>query len=320
MSDLIKRYSYLIIAIFPFVFFAQEKFSKEIVLLTENDLYVSTSRDRYYTNGFFLNYRYLTNKKPEKLEKRILEWQIGHEMYNPNKSTVQSISEHDRPFAAYLFGSFGISNVYKKKKILNISLQMGTIGPDAFGEEVQDFVHSLYGFKDVTGWKYQIANAFGINLKAEYLHFITKSKTDGFDLTWLNEGRLGTVYSDISSGVMARFGFNPLASFLNSISFGTHLNNSETNFVRQIESFFFIKPVFRYAFYDATLQGSFLNDNSIITKELVPFVFDIAIGIQFTAKRLNFGYVFNYNTSKSKNLRYTYGNKYGSIFVSYLIR
>ncbi|WP_410477238.1 lipid A-modifier LpxR family protein [Polaribacter sp. Hel1_85] len=42
---------------------SQEKFSKEISLITDNDLYVSTVRDRYYSSGIFLAYRYLSEKK-----------------------------------------------------------------------------------------------------------------------------------------------------------------------------------------------------------------------------------------------------------------
>jgi len=240
-------------------------------------------------------------------------------MYNPNKSTVEKISEHDRPFAAYLYVSFGVNRIYKNKRIFNTTFQVGMIGPSAFGEEVQDFVHNFYGFNNVTGWKYQIANAIGLNFNAEYLHFITKNKTDSFDLTWINKGKIGTVYTNISSGFLARFGFIPLTNMLNSMSFGTNLNDDTTETVRQVESYFFIQPMFRYAFYDATLQGSFLNDNSLVTKELVPFVFDIAIGIKFTARRLNFGYTFNYNTNKSRGLRFKYGNKYGSIQISYLL-
>ena len=314
-----KHFFFLIIFFISSFIFTQEKFSKEIKLITENDLYVSTNRDRYYTNGFFLNYRYLTDKKSEKLAKRIFEWELGHEMYNPNKSTVEKISEHDRPFAAYLYASFGVNRIYKNKRIFNTTFQVGMIGPSAFGEDVQDFVHNFYGFNNVTGWKYQIANAIGLNFNAEYLHFITKNKTDSFDLTWINKGKIGTVYTNISSGFLARFGFIPLTNMLNSMSFGTNLNDDTTDTVRQVESYFFIQPMFRYAFYDATLQGSFLNDNSLVTKELVPFVFDIAIGIKFTARRLNFGYTFNYNTNKSRGLRFKYGNKYGSIQISYLL-
>lgn len=299
--------------------FSQEKYSREIQLISDNDLYVSTSRDRYYTNGLFFNYRYLSKKISEKVEKKIFEWQIVQEMYTPNRPTVERVSLHDRPFAAYLYGSFGLTNVYRKKRILNTSIQIGTIGPNAMGEEFQNLIHDIYGYKDATGWSYQIANAFGLNFNIEYIHFITKSNTDGFDLSWANEGRIGTVFTDVSSGVVARFGFKPLASFVNTIAFDTHLNNDKTEYTRQIEYFLFVKPMFRYAFYDATLQGSFLNNNSPVTKELIPFVFDVAIGIQFTANRVNFGYTFNYNTSKSEGLRYTYGNKYGTISLSYLL-
>ena len=107
---------------------------------------------------------------------------------------------------------------------------------------------------------------------------------------------------------------------MNSIAFNSHLNDDSTNYNRAIESFFYIKPMLRYALYDATLQGSFLNTNSEVTRELVPFVFNLEIGFRFTAKRFNFGYIFNYNTSKSEDLRYTYGNKFGTIAIHYLLR
>lgn len=298
---------------------SQQKFSKEISFVTDNDLYVSAQRDRYYTNGFFFTYRYLAKNKNENLEKKIIEWEIGHEMYTPNKPIVISINEHDRPFAAYLYGSFGIKRAYKKNRILNTSLQLGVIGPNAFGQELQDFIHDIYGFKKAIGWKYQIKNALGLNLNASYISFLTKDKTNTFDISWVNAIKLGTVYSNISSGVNMRLGFNSLTKIINSIAFNTNLNNENTNFTRETEAFIYIKPILRYAFYDATLQGSFLNKNSEVTKELIPLVFNIELGLKFTANRFNFGYTFNYNTSKSKGLRYSYGNKFGTINVKYLL-
>ncbi len=76
----------------------------------------------------------------------------------------------------------------------------------------------------------------------------------------------------------------------------------------------------RYALYDATIQGSFLNKNSPVTKELVPIVFNLEAGIRFTLNRFNFGYSYIYNTNKSKDLRYNRGNKYGSIALNYLLK
>ena len=53
-----------------------------------------------------------------------------------------------------------------------------------------------------------------------------------------------------------------------------------TNSFREIESFIYLKPMLRYALYDATIQGSFLNKKSLVTKELIPLVFELELGIK----------------------------------------
>jgi len=309
----------LFLLFFSFTLLAQQKFSREISFTTDNDLYVSINRDRYYTNGMFLNYRFIAKNENTKLAKKIFELQIGHEMYTPNKPIVIFIEEHDRPFAGYLYGSFGIKNVYKNNTILQYTLQAGVIGPNAFGKELQDFIHDIYGFKKAVGWKFQIENAIALNFNANYICFLGKNDGNTMDISWINTAKLGTVYTNVSSGFYARFGLNSLSEITNSIAFNTNLNNDTTTTKRAVESFFFLKPTIRYAFYDATLQGSFLNTTSLVTKELIPLVFTVEIGLKFTVNRFNFGYTFNYNTSKSEGLRYTYGNKYGTINVNYLL-
>ncbi len=315
-----KKVVFLSFLWIPFIIFSQGKFSKEISLVSDNDLYVSVNRDRYYTNGLFLSYRYLKETNNKALAKKIFEWQVVHKMYTPYKALVTNVNDHDRPFAGHFYGSFGVKNVYKNNTILNFSLQLGIVGPSAFGEELQDFMHNIYGFRKAVGWKHQIENTLGFNLRSGYIHLITSNKNRTFDLNWESNIRAGTIHTDISSGLNFRFGFIPLQEIMNSIAYQTNLNDANTRFVREAESFFYIKPLLRYALYDATLQGSLFNDESEVTRELVPLVFNIEIGLKFTVNRFNFGYTFNYNTSKSEDLRYTYGNKYGTISVNYLLR
>lgn len=316
-----KYTTFIILLFFSSFIISQEKFSKEISLVTDNDLYVSTIRDRYYTSGIFLTYRYLSKQKKEHLEKRIFEWQIGHEMYTPYVSTVPNISFHDRPFAGYLYGGFNVKRIYKNHQIFKTSLRLGFIGPNAFGKELQEFIHNIYGFKKAIGWEYQIKNALALNLGAQYLKRVVKTEKDNFDISWVNQVNIGTVYTNVSSGFYSRFGFKPLQSLANSIAFGTNINDENTRFKREVESFIYVKPTVQYAFYDATLQGSFLNtSSSVVTKEIIPLIFNIEFGILFTAHRFNFGYSFMYNTSKSKDLRYGYGHKYGRISINYLLR
>jgi hypothetical protein len=295
--------------------FSQRKYAKEFSFLNDNDLFISIHQDRYYTNGMFFNYRYLSNKKHKKLEKKIFEVQIGHHMYTPFKATVQQHMDHDRPFAGYLFGSFGVNRFYKNKSILKTSLKIGMVGPSAISKELQDLIHDIYGYKKAIGWKYQIADAIGINLNVDYIKSLANDNT--FDINWVNNFKLGTVYTDLSTGFYGRVGFKPLQGIINSIAFNGNLNNNKTNYNNEIESFLYIKPMFHYINYDATIQGSFLNNNSPITFEIEPFKFTTEIGIRFTTNRFNFGYSINYHTKKLKSLRVPKGNFYGSLQLNY---
>jgi len=305
---------------FTISIFSQKKFSKEISFITENDLYTSTYDDRYYTNGMFLSFKYVSKEKDETLEKKIFAWEIGHKMYTPNKATTLDIKNHDRPFAGYLYSSFSINRIYKNNQSFKTILQLGVIGSNAFSKELQDFIHKIYGFNKTVGWKHQIKNALALNFNAEYNKFLIKDTSNHYDLSWINSGKIGTVFTNVTSGFLVRVGFKPLQSLANSIAFNTNINSKNTSYFRAVESFVFIKPSIRYAFYDATLEGSFLNKNSEVTTELTPLIFSLEIGFKFTANRFNYGYTINYNTNKSKNLKFNNGHKYGAINFNYVLK
>ncbi|WP_299052242.1 lipid A deacylase LpxR family protein [uncultured Polaribacter sp.] len=300
--------------------FSQEKFSKEILLTSENDLYVSTSKDRYYTNGFFISYRHLSNKKKESIIKKIYSWEIGHKMYTPFNAVVGSIIEHDRPFAGHLYAGFGISNSYKNNQILKINFQLGVLGENAMAKNLQEFIHEIYGFKKAIGWEYQIENALAINFKLNYYKPLYTSKNNIFDVTNTNYLNIGTVHTNIASGLIARIGFKPLQKNINSVSFNTNLNNKQSDYYNNLESFFYVKPMLQFTCYDATIQGSFLNKNSSVTNEINPFIFNLEMGVKHTINRFILGYSFLYNTNKSKNLRMNNGHSYGQISFNYLLR
>ncbi|WP_417800356.1 lipid A deacylase LpxR family protein [Tenacibaculum sp.] len=295
--------------------FSQHKYAKEFSFINDNDLYISTHQDRYYTNGAFLTYRFLSKNQNKNVDKKIYEIQLGHHMYTPYKAIVETVEEHDRPFAGYLFGSFGVNKFYTNESILKTAIQIGAIGSSSFGEELQGIIHKIYGFKEATGWNYQIKDAVTLNLKADYIKKITRDNL--FDLTWVSSARLGTVYTDFSTGLYSRIGFKPLENIINSIAFHGNLNNQNTNFNNKAEVFLYLKPMLHYIAYDATIEGSFLNNGSPVTFDIKPFTFTTEIGIRFTSNRFNFGYVVNYHTKKLKSSRVPKGNFYGSIQLNY---
>lgn len=308
------------ITVLAFIFlielsFGQEQFSKQFSFITDNDLYTSVNRDRYYTSGIFLSYKYAAKNLKRKEINRIYEWKIGHEMYTPQKAIVSNISLHDRPFAAYFYGSFGIMRVFERY-IFRTNLELGMVGPSALGRELQDVIHDIYGFKKAVGWQYQISDGLGVNLDASFIKSLFSGKKEQIDVNWISNASVGTVYTNIATGLYSRIGFVPLQKISNSIAFDTHLKRNANQ--RKGESFLFINPMLRYAFYDATLEGSLFNNSSIITKAIKPLVFHLQIGFLFTANRFNLGYVYHFSTSTSQGLVHDSGNSYGTISLSYL--
>lgn len=295
---------------------SQRKYAKEFSFLNDNDVYTSPNQDRYYSNGMFFNYRYLSNKE-HKAEKKIYQYQIGHHIYTPFIATVFDVSEHDRPFAGYLYGSFGVENFYKNQDILKLSVQLGTLGSSAYGKELMEIVHDILGYVDAEGWKYQIANAFALNAEATYVKPLFMTSDNNFDVNWYNNAKIGTVFTEASTGLYTRIGFKPLQNLVNSIAFRGNLNNKTTKYNNEAEVFLYAKPVFTYVAYDATIQGSFLNDNSPVTYDIKHFKFSGEVGIRFTSNRFNFGYAVHFHSKKLESVRVPNTNFYGSLLLNY---
>ena len=314
-SDMRYLFSFLFISL-SFISFSQNNYSKSFSLLSDNDLYTSTSQDRYYTNGLFLAYRFLKENTNENLEKKIITYQLGHMIFTPIKSTLKFPSLHDRPFAGYLFGEYGINRFYKTQNIFETNFQIGVIGPKSQANELQNFIHSIYGFPKATGWEHQIKEAVAINSTIKYIHFLGKNKTEMFDISSYNSLNAGTIFTNISTGLYARIGFKKLRETYNSIAFNSNLNVSNTK-QKGNESFLYLKPLLSYVLYDATIQGSFLNTDSTVTYDVMPWNFTLEAGFRYATQRFDYGYTIHYHTKKLKSIRVKNSNIYGSVFIGY---
>ncbi|CAM1372608.1 lipid A deacylase LpxR family protein [Tenacibaculum xiamenense] len=312
-----KNFKAFLFLIFPILCFSQKQYSKEFSFINDNDLYISLSQDRYYTNGMFFNYRFISKHSNQKIAKKIIDFEIGHKIYTPFKAVVQSPQQHDRPFAGYLYGSFGINHFFKNNSFLKNSVEIGVIGPGSMAEELQNFIHDIYGFRRAIGWKYQIRNAFALNFKSSYGKTIIGDTSKYFDVTWTSTANFGTVLTNISTGFYSRLGLKPLQKIINTIAFNSNLNKKDSDLFNKKEAFIYLKPQIGYVLYDATIQGSFLNTTSPITYSAMPFVFTTELGIRFTVDRLNLGYTINYHSKKLKSLQVPRGNFFGTIQINY---
>lgn len=248
--------------------------------------------------------------------KIIKEWSLNHKIYTPHKSILQNIQDHDRPFAGLLFLKHAVLKTDKKRYVKNKEYHLGMMGPSAFGEELQTFIHDIYGFVRPIGWKYQIKNSLAVQYKNETVRKIDKNQKQFFDFYYSYGFNVGTIYTNTEVALQGRIGFKQLADFDTSLAFGTHLENGLKP--RAIESMLFWKISNCFVIYDATLQGGLFDTKSPLTFTPNRFQFSFEFGYLFTAKNWNFGYSVIYNTNEKPNLTNNQGHYYATIFISKL--
>jgi len=300
--------------------FGQGKTS-EIGFISDNDLYTSSKNDMYYTNGLEIFYRFLSKNENPKINKKVTEFRIGQYIYNTRFINKEAEYVSDRPFTAYLFAEAGRSFFYQSESVLKTDFQLGFMGPNALGEETQVGFHNLIGYKKVYGWEHQLHNAFGIQAHVMYAKKMFPSKHNDFiDLYFQSEGRLGTIYTGVSTGFMARFGFKRLTPIYNSNMYHASVNSEAQPNIR--EFYFYMAPSVNYQFYDATIEGSLFNHTNPITFDLVPLRFNGEAGLKYRHNNFNISYSFLYRGRESKgDVNDTNrGYFYGSIRMGFLLR
>jgi len=290
--------------------FAQAQHSTEIGVQTDNDSYLLQGSDRYYTDGIYFYYRHaLSTDGNDNLKNKILGFEFGQKIFNPQAGSVNIDGRDlsylvDRPFAAYLYAGSTLNFLYSNESNLKLSAQVGVVGPDAYGKQVQDWVHSTFGFYHPSGWEYQIKNDPEINLSAEYNRLL--ARTTGVDISFSSYGNLGNGFTGAGLGFLLRLGnFNQL---FNSVS--TQSTASQGNKITPLhkhELFFYYKPLINYVAYDATIQGGLLETHheagsQEITLDKEPFIFSNQLGVDFTTNRFTFDIAAIVRTRDTKEM------------------
>jgi lipid A 3-O-deacylase len=295
--------------------FAQT-FKNEFGFKSDNDAYLFYGQDRYYTNGLFIYFRHATDQQKlgEKLEKVTYEISAGQKMYNPISGYVPDPTKQDRPFAGYLYAGGNVNLFYKNEHILKAGLEVGTVGPDALGEDAQKLLHDIVGFYTIDGWQYQIKNELAVNLSAQYTQLLHRSAKNDLDFSLEGYANAGTTFSGAGVGILFRAGdINQL--FNSAYTNSAISNNAKTDKLVKRELFFYAKPQLNVVAYDATIQGSMFNDDSPVTFKTKPLVFAQQLGFNYSTPRFtfDFGVLF-----KSKEIKSTAkAHQYGSISMLY---
>ncbi|WP_460617092.1 lipid A deacylase LpxR family protein [Hymenobacter ruber] len=181
---------------------------------------------------------------------------LRYDGFTPLRIQDAFIRVGDRPYAAYLYGSFfRVSNHPVQHQRLTTALEIGFIGPAAGGKELQTAIHRVTGNAEPRGWDYQIQNAPIIGYRMAFEKQLAASQH--VDLLGNAEASLGTLYTYAGTGLHLRAGkFTPYFANL-GITAPNH--NSEPQ-PWQLYGEATLEG--RLVGYDATLQGSpFTNRN-----------------------------------------------------------
>ncbi|MXV15847.1 lipid A deacylase LpxR family protein [Hufsiella ginkgonis] len=295
----------------PLVAYAQDKnFRNEFGFQSDNDAYLAQGSDRYYTNGLFITFRHAITmpENAKKAIKKTWEAEVGQRMYNAQSGSVPTIGLVDRPFAAYLYAGGKLNWFYKNDKLLQFSVHGGTIGPHAFGKDVQELLHKIIGFYEIDGWQFQVNNELQLNTALSYSQLLARTSDSNADVLFETALKAGTTFSGLGAGALIRLGaLNPLSG---SVSANSRISASGSNAAPAKEFFFYLRPRLAYVAYDATIQGGLFSDNKgPVTYDVKPLVFSQEAGVMFAHKRwsANFSAVFQTREIESAARAHQFG-------------
>lgn len=292
-----------------------QSFKNEFGFKTENDAYLATLNDRYYTNGLFIYFRRAidSTKLTDRIEKKTYEISAGQKMYTPYWGQVPNKADQDRPFAGYLYAGAAYSVFYKNESVIKTSAEVGIVGPSSFAQDAQRFLHKTVGFYTPAGWDYQIKNEFAVNFAANYSKLLYRTNDHIVDFSGQGYANLGTTFSGVGGSILFRAG--RLNQLFNSAYHNAVIGSSKTASFNKSEFFFYLKPQLNVVVYDATIQGSLFNDNSPVTFGVKPIVFEQQFGVNYSSKRFTADFNVIFKTKEVKSI--AKAQNYGGLSLYY---
>ncbi len=82
---------------------------------------------------------------------------VGQLMFTPEDYLETELIEDDRPYAGYLFTTFGY-HTRDAAQLDTIEVSFGVVGPASLAQQTQDFIHHLRDIPVFKGWDNQLKN------------------------------------------------------------------------------------------------------------------------------------------------------------------
>lgn len=281
-------------------------FRKEFSLITENDNYNFTLHDRYYTNGFFLRLNWV--KKSEtgnNVLKTIHRTEAGQMLYNSyynRRSQARVLETMDRPYAGWLYGSYGQTKIFSNQDVLQYDGIVGILGPAAMGKQVQTWYHKVIHLYAIYGWEYQLQNEAGINASVKYYHSLVKKNAGNhLSLHAVGKAMLGNTFTNASAGLLLKIGRTEQEE--NSSYWSAQMGERMKQAKHKTELYAFLEPSVMAQAYNATVQGGmFRTYKGYYVSALNPFLYLIKGGAVLSGQKAAFTITYTVKQREAKSM------------------
>jgi hypothetical protein len=236
-----------------------------------------------------------SSAKPQK----ILTVEAGQMIFIPYLQNTSFRTTMDRPFTGLLYARGGLTYLTPKNNVLRWNTLAGVIGEAAGGKEVQRWHHKNFNLPYPYGWETQLKSEFGLNMQATYYKYLlTQPDQNIFSLHAKEEIQAGTLFTQVSSGLLLKFG-----AFENegkSTYWDAGLHTQPVNLKRSHELFLYFEPMVTYQVYNATVQGGmFTHDKNEYTTDIQPYYYSHKFGVMYARGGCFFHLGFTFKTKEA---------------------
>ncbi len=227
---------------------------------------------------------------------------LGQSIFTPKDTAAKGPIANDRPYAGWLYAGASVHAETTRRiggrgtdVLDSVELDLGIVGPRAYGRQVQNGFHDLIQVDRAEGWDNQLKNEPAIALLFSRTWRPAAWTAEGFEADILPQisASLGNVYTHADAGAILRFGHGL------DVDYGPpHIRPSSTGIAA-------VDPVHDFSWYAfagasgrAVARNIFLDGNTFIDGPSVtknPFVADFQLGVAMIYRdvRITFSEIFH---------------------------
>ncbi len=160
---------------------------------------------------------------------------LGHHLYTPDDLDTPFLQTRDRPYAGWLYAGAVVSRMsvdfrellgreWRVARMRSMALDLGVVGPSAYGEEIQDWVHrEITKSREAQGWQHQLRDEPAVlftwdeRWRVPLKEIVITRRVDGgeatgpvalLDFVPRYYANLGNVFTQVAASGTVRFGWN----------------------------------------------------------------------------------------------------------------